>query len=107
MELFTEETETELQKQYKDGSSLSQNVIVKIFNPYSSWALYIINQDPKDPDYLWAIVKGFEVEIGSVSKSELTTQRVPPFNTPLERDLFFTSTNTKEVWNKLRRGEHV
>lgn len=107
MKLFTDEIEKQLQGQYHCENDLSQDVIVKIFNPYSPWTWYIMNQDPEEPDYLWAIVKGFEVELGSVSKSELETLRVPPFNMPLERDLCFIPTDAGKVWIKLLNGEHV
>ncbi len=102
--LFTNAIEQELQKQFPMGSSLEQQVVVKIFNPFGSWTWYIMNQDPHNPDYLWGIVNGFEVEMGSISKSELEGLRVPPFNMPLERDLYFKQVSAKEIWEKLNNG---
>jgi len=67
----------------------------------------LTRQDPDDPDYLWAIVKGNEIETGSVSKSELENVRVKPFGLGLERDLYFDEINAKELWDKLNKGEHV
>ena len=107
MKLFTEEVEKKLQAQFQSGCDLDQEVVVKIFNPYGNFTWYIMNQDPKEPDYMWAIVKGFEVEMGSVSKSELENMVVPPFNLPLERDLYFVPLMAYEVWYKLNRGEHI
>jgi len=104
MKLFTKEIEKKLQEQYACGAELDQDVIVKIFNPYSAWTWYIMNQDPQDPDYLWAIVKGFEIEMGSVSKADLENLLVPPLNLPLERDLYFDPIPAQEVWNELQKG---
>jgi len=107
MKLFTAEIESKLQKQFPLGSNLeSQQVICKIFNPYGRFTWYIVNQDPEDPDYLWAIVDGFEVEIGSVSKSELESIKVPPFGLPLERYRGFNPKNAAEVFRGLLEGKH-
>ena len=108
MKLFTKGIETKLQKQYPKGANLdTQDVVCKIFNPCGSHTWYILNQDPNDPDYLWAIVKGVEVEMGSVLKSDLVNLRIKPFGLGLERDLSFEPTNAKEIWNKLMEGKHV
>jgi hypothetical protein len=63
-----------------------------------------MNQDPNDPDYLWAIVDLFEVEEGSVLKSELEGCRVNigNFKLPLERDLYWKPKTAREVWAELR-----
>jgi len=108
MKLFTKQIEKKLQDQYKFGAELEkQNVIAKIFNPYGQGTWYIMNQDPDDSNYLWAIVNLFEVEMGSVSKSELINIKVPPFNLPLERDLSFKEQGAKNVWDNLLDGKHV
>ena len=65
-----------------------------------------MNQDPEDPDYLWGIVKGFEVEMGSFSLSELEAVR-GRFGLGIERDLYFTPIPAREVWDKLNREVHV
>ena len=106
MKLFTKEIERKLQAQYPKGSDLeNQDVIAKIFNPFGQGTWYLINQDPEDPDYLWAIVDLMEVEIGSVSKKELEQTRVR-FNLGLERDLYFEPMNTQKLYEGLKRGEH-
>jgi hypothetical protein len=110
MKLFTKEIEKQLQSQYEKGSNLEkQEVVAKIFNPYGSGTWYLLNQDPEDPDYLWCIAKLFEVEIGSVSKSELENLRVNVFGIQLglERDLYFKSMNAKECFDRLLKGEHI
>ena len=107
MKLFTKEIEKKLQEQYQSGSDLAKQVVVaKIFDPMSQWTWYLLNQDPEDPDYLWAIVRGFEVEIGSVGKKELETYK-GKFGLPLERDLYFRQRPAIEVWKALLNGEHV
>ena len=107
MRLFTKEIERKLREQYQLGSDLDRQVVVaKIFDPTSQWTWYLLNQDPDDPDYLWAIVRGFEVEIGSVGKHELENF-TGNFGLPLERDLYFRPRPAIEVWKALLNGEHL
>ena len=106
--LFTASIEKKLQQQYVFGSDLSkQKVVAKIFNPYGAATFYLLNQDPEDTDYLWAIVDmGHGAEMGSVSKSELERIRVRPFNLPLERDIYFSEVNAGVLFKGLMNGEH-
>jgi len=107
MKLFTKDIDKKLFAQYDLGANLeTQKVIAKIFNPYGRGTWYIINSDPSDPDYLWAIVDLFEVESGSVSRSELESLKVPPFGLHLERDSGFTPINAAELYKGLLAGKH-
>jgi hypothetical protein len=106
MKLLTKAIETQLQKQYPKGSDMEQNVVAKFFNPTGSWSWYAMNQDPNDPDYLWGIVKGNEVEMGSFSLSELSAFR-GRFGLGIERDLHFKPRPAKEVWEALNAGKHI
>jgi len=68
----------------------------------------LVNQDPKDPDYIWAIVDlGMGPEVGSVSLSELQNLRMPVYGYkfPLEKDRF-TQRNAVEVFEGLQRGNY-
>jgi hypothetical protein len=105
--LFTASVDKMLFKQYPLGDDLEkQKVVAKIFNPYGDARWYLLNSDPEDPDYIWAIVSMFgNVEIGSVSRSELLGVRVRPFGLPLERDLYFTPQNAAEVYRGLLDGK--
>jgi hypothetical protein len=106
MKLFTKEIDKKLFQQYPYGSDLaSQQVVAKIFNPYGRGTWYLLNSDPADPDYLWAIVDLFEVEIGSVSRTELESIKVKPFGLGLERDLYFSPVNAKELYEGLQSGK--
>lgn len=106
MKLFTKSIDKKLFKQYSKGSSLEdQKVVAKIFNPYGRGTWYILNSDPEDPDYLWAIVDLFDIEVGSVSRRELESIKVPPFNMGLERDMYFDEINAKELYDGLRSGK--
>lgn len=106
MKLFTKDIDKKLFAQFPKGGDLeSQMVIAKIFNPYGRGTWYIINSDPDDPDYLWAIVDLFDVEVGSVSRSELETIKVPPFRLGLERDMYFEPKNAAEVFRGLQAGK--
>jgi hypothetical protein len=94
--------------QYKFGSDFDkQKVVCKIFNPYGDGTWFIMNSDPNDPDYMWAIVKMFgNVEVGSVSRSELESISFFGMNIGLERDISFEPTNAKQVYEGLLKGEH-
>ena len=109
MELILKSHEKLLQKQYQFADDLAkQKVIVKIFGPQGSWTWYILNQDSQNPDYLWAIVQGLELEMGSVSLKELKEYRaVRGFRLPLERDLHFTPRPAQDVWDRLLARKHV
>jgi hypothetical protein len=106
MKLFTKDIDQKLFDQYMMGNDLeNQMVVAKIFNPYGNGVWYLLNSDPSDPDYLWAIVDLLEVEVGSVSREELETLKVPPFRLGLERDLYFTPMNAKKLYESLLSGE--
>jgi len=85
---------------------MSQMVVAKFFDPTGSWTWYLMNQDPKDTDYLWGIVKGLEIEMGSFSLAELSSVE-GAFGLGIERDKWFTPIPAQEIWDKLQNGEHV
>jgi uncharacterized protein (UPF0254 family) len=104
--LFTKQVDDMLFKQYAFGNDLSkQKVVAKIFNPYGSGVWYLLNSDPTDPDYIWAIVDLFEVEVGSVSRESLEMMKVPPFGLNLERDMYFQPINAEELFQRVLQGE--
>jgi hypothetical protein len=106
MHLFTKEIDNKLFKQYPMGADLDNQVVVaKIYNPYGRGTWYLLNSDPEDPDYIWAIVDLFDVEAGSVSRSELEELRVPPFNLGLERDIYFAPISAKKLYEGLQKGQ--
>lgn len=100
MKLMTKEIEKNAQQQYQMGSDMSQIIVAKFFSPTSNWTWYLMNQDPTDTDYLWGIVEGFEVEMGSFSLSELENT-VLPLGLKIERDLYFKPITAEEIWKKL------
>jgi hypothetical protein len=107
MRLMTAEITKAAQKQYKLGADMEkQKVVGKFFDPTGEWTWYLMSQDPKDPDYLWGIVRGFEVEMGSFSLSELESVK-GRFGLGIERDKFFKPRPAKEVWDLLNAGKHV
>ena len=107
MRLFNKTIDRELFKQYALGSDLAkQDVVVKIFNPVANGRWYILNSDPEDPDYLWAIVDlGYGAEVGSVSRNDLETYR-GRFGLGFERDLSFDPVNALELYNGLIDGKY-
>ena len=107
MKLFNKAIDKKLFEQYSLASDLSkQEVVVKIFNPAGSSTWYILNSDPEDPDYLWAIVDlGYGAEIGSVSRHDLESY-TGRFGLGLERDLSFDPINAEELYKGLSEGKH-
>ena len=106
MKLMNKDIIKQAQKQYCLGSDMDQLIIAKFFDPTGSWSWYLMNQDPEDPDYLWGIVNGFEVEMGSFSLSELSEYR-GKLGLGIERDTGFRPMAANELWEKLNRGQHV
>jgi hypothetical protein len=100
MKLFTKDIDKKLFAQFPKGADLeNQKVIAKIFNPYGRGRWYLLNSDPNDPDYIWAIVQmDDDIEIGSVSRKELENIKVPPFRLGLERDIYFSEINANELY---------
>lgn len=99
-----------LQSQFKKGSDLStQDAVVKIFNPYGRGTYFLINQDPDDTNYVWAIVDmGMGADVGSVNLSDLMSLRVKVYGTqlPLEKDQSYSPKNAMMVLRGLERGEY-
>lgn len=107
MKLFTSQIDKQLFAQYDKGDDLkNQKVVAKIFNPYGKGTWYLLNSDPNDPDYIWAIVDLVEIEMGSVSRSELESIKVPPFRLSLERDLSFTPINAAQLYFDIKQGRN-
>ena len=106
MKLLTKDISDKLQEQFPKGADFDQLIVAKFFDPCGSWSWYCMNQDPEDPDYLWGIVRGFEVEMGSFSLSELSEYR-GKLGLKIERDIGFRPMAAKELWEKLNKGQHV
>ena len=106
MKLMTKAIAKKAQGQYPLGNDFNQTIVAKFFDPCGSYTWYLMNQDPQDPDYLWGIVKGHEVEVGSFSLADLSSYR-GRFGLGIERDLYFHKITAQEVWDKLQEGGHV
>lgn len=100
--LMTKGISKKAQAQYPLGSDFKQKVVAKFFTPDSNWTWYVMNQDPNDPDYLWGIVDGFEVEMGSFSLSEIESI-TGPLGLLVERDKFWIPVTAQEVWDTLNK----
>ena len=106
MKLITKAIEKKAQKQYPMGSDMNQMVVAKFFDPCGGWTWYLMNQDPNDTNYLWGIVKGIYIEMGSFSLNELQAYR-GRLGIGIERDKFFKPMKAKDVYNALMEGEHI
>ena len=101
MKLLTKKIKEQATKQYDEGSDMEQMVVAKYFNPTGNGTWYLMNL-ADDEDYCWGIVKGFEVEMGSFSMTELKS-----LQPRLQRDLYFEPMKAKDVWEQLNKGEWV
>ena len=107
-ELFTKDTEKKLKKQFSKGFKIKDlDVVAKIFNPYGLGTWYLLSQNPQNEDELFAIVDWFELEIGFVSKEEISSIKVPPFGLPLEKDKYFQNVNAEVLLSQIRGARAV
>lgn len=100
MKLRTKAITKGAQKQYPLSSNMTQKIVAKFFAPWNQWTWYVMNQDPNDPDYLWGIAVGHDVEMGSFSLSALEHVR-GPVGLKIERDLYYESETAHECWDRL------
>ena len=107
MKLITKKIMAKLQEQYPKGSDMdNQKVVCKFFCPWNNWQWFVMNQDPEDENYLWGIVKGDFVEVGSFSLSDFENHK-GPYGLTIERDMGFKPIPAKECYEKLLNGEHL
>ena len=106
MKLMTKVIERQAQKQYPLGSDLNQKVVAKFFDPCGGWTWYLMNQDPNDTNYLWGIVQGNELEIGSFSLTDLQNYK-GKLGLGIERDKFFKPMKAWDVYDALESGKHI
>jgi hypothetical protein len=72
--------------------------LVKYFNPYGDATWYFSEYDPEANEFFGYCDLGIPdmSELGYVSNKELRETRAPPFNMPLERDLWFKPKRLEE-----------
>ena len=103
MQLLTKEIKTKAEKQYKDGSDMSQEVVAKFFDPVGSVTWYLMNKDPES-GYCWGIVDGMAVEMGSFGLDELQSY-TGHFGLGIERDVSFSPVEANIIWKKLNEND--
>ena len=103
MQLLTKEIKAKAEKQYENGSDLSQKVVAKFFDPVGSWTWYLMNKDPES-DYCWGIVDGNAVEMGSFGLNELQ-EHTGQFGLGIERDTSFSPVEANIIWKKLNAND--
>jgi ppGpp synthetase/RelA/SpoT-type nucleotidyltranferase len=108
MKLFTKSDETKLQSQWGFGNDLkSQMVFVKIFEPMRRVFYYVINQDPKNPEKIFALEKSTkDIKLGFFRKSAIENAKLPPFGIRFERDMYFKPIPANELLEGLIEGEY-
>jgi len=106
MMLMTKAIKAKARKQYPRGPDMEQNVVAKFFDPCGKWTWYLMNQDPKDTNYLWGIVKGDAIETGSFALKDLTSYK-GRWGLGIERDRYFRPQPAKEILELLNAGKHV
>ena len=105
MELLTKSQSKALQAAFlKHDEIKDHKCLVKLFNPVGRGTWWIIDQDPKDEDYLWCVAKLFDdigPEVGSVSLSDM--QKTKGFGgLGIERDIHFKPMLVSEIMEKER-----
>lgn len=108
MKLFTKADQTLLQSQWGFGSDLkSQMVFVKIFEPLRRVFYYVINQDPADPERIFALEKtNKNVNLGFFRKSAIENAKLPPYGLRFERDMYFDPIPAQELLDGLIKGKY-
>ena len=105
MKLMTKAIQSQLEKN-RELPEADRKVVVKYFTPDGGATWWISERDPHNPDLLFGLCDlglGFQ-ELGSVSLRELEELR-GAFGLPVERDLFWDSTQTlAEVTEKSFEG---
>lgn len=106
MKLFTKADQVKLQSQWGFGSDLkSQMVFVKIFEPMRRVFYYVVNQDPNDPEKIFAIEKtNKDIKLGFFRKSAIENAKLPPFGLRFERDMYFDPIPAQELMEGLLEG---
>jgi ppGpp synthetase/RelA/SpoT-type nucleotidyltranferase len=108
MKLFTKADQVKLQSQWGFGSDLkSQMVFVKIFEPMRRVFYYVVNQDPNDPERIFAIEKtNKDIKLGFFRKSAIENAKLPPFGIRFERDMYFDPIPAQELLEGLLDGQY-
>jgi ppGpp synthetase/RelA/SpoT-type nucleotidyltranferase len=108
MKLFTKADQTKLQSQWGFGSDLkSQMVFVKIFEPMRRVFYYVINQDPQDPERIFALEKSTkDIKLGFFRKSAIENAKLPPFGLRFERDMYFDPISAQQLLDGLIEGQY-
>lgn len=110
MKLLTKEILSQFEKQ-GDTSEKHTNeitIIAKFFGGGAcTWYLY--EYDPVDKIFRAYVNLGDPAmaEIGNVSLAELEEVRFPPFNLPIERDMYFNPVKLDYVIKTVEAGGHV
>lgn len=102
--LMTESIKKQIPKLYETEETPHEDktVYVKYFSPYSGWSWYVVEFD--GVDMCFGLVKGFEIEYGYFSLTELAGVTVFNGVPAIERDLSFTPKPLKEIEEMLRAG---
>ena len=104
MQLLTDELRAQLTKHYAQEGNKDPTVYAKFFTPDSNWTWYVTEGEPTENDFVFfGYVIGFVGEWGYFSLNELESVRVPPFNLPIERDLYFKPG----PWSEIKKRERI
>jgi len=102
MKLLTKGIRKKLPPLYSGENKRSEDipVVVKFFDPTSSWTWYVtegepvLDEDGKEIDFrFFGFVRGFENELGYFSLKELESVK-GPFRLGIERDMYFFGKHT-------------
>lgn len=104
MKLITKEIENRFAKTGYQGDELDPVVVAKFFNPCGAGTWYATEYDPQNRicfGYVTGL--GFD-EWGDFSIEELESVKCPPFNLPIERDMYFPERRISEACPELKES---
>jgi hypothetical protein len=102
MKMITKALEKKLPKLYATERQKQPIVHVHYFCPSNGWDWYITEFDGKDT--MFGLVDGYDVELGYISLSELSSVKDRHGRPMVERDLYWTPKPLSEVRASIRGG---
>jgi hypothetical protein len=101
--MMTKEIETKLKKNFEKNSETGEEnfkPVLKLFG--GSACTWLITEYDEENQLFFGLADlglGFP-ELGWISKTELEEVRFPPFNSRIERDMYFTADKTLSEYAK-------
>lgn len=103
MKLLTKELEKQFQETGCQEKVKDPVVVAKYFNPYGSGTWYATEYNPASKLFFGYVTGLGHDEWGYFSLKEMESIKVPPFNLPLERDMYFEAQTISKILPEITR----